>query len=178
MTVMKPTNLLRLMTLLLSCAFSQAALAEGGTCPQGYYPIGGGNAGWSGCAPMYDSGMPVGTTPPAPPNPGPRWEFRWGAIAIDSQKGRFGGADGYRDPRKASRAAVKTCRKNGGGKCKIAIEYYNQCGALVWGDTGVTTSQGPIVDEVVNRTLHACSQQTSNCQVAYAGCSYPVEKEY
>lgn len=36
---------------LLACAFGSPAHAEG-RCPPGYYPTGGGSAGWEACAPM------------------------------------------------------------------------------------------------------------------------------
>ncbi len=170
----------RIWTLVLFAALAslaKPALAEG-NCPQGYFPIGGGNAGWNGCAPMYDPSMPMGSVPPAPPNPGPRWEFRWGVIVVDSERGKFAGIDGYADPRKAERTAVKQCRKNGGKRCKVLVEYHNQCGVLVAGDALTVAYHGPVIEEASKRAMADCSSKTGNCQVYYSGCSYPVEKEY
>lgn len=161
--------------LLLVC--SKLAYAEG-NCPSGYFPIGGGNAGWNGCAPMYDPSMPASATPPRPPDPGPRWEFRWGVIVVDGERGKFAGIDGYADPRKATRDAMRQCKKNGGKKCEILVEYYNQCGVLVAGDAHTVAFHGPVVEEARKRAMADCNAHTGNCQVYYAGCSYPVEKEY
>ena len=71
----------------LALLVAGSAWAEG-NCPQGYYPIGGGNGGWAGCAPIPNDNAPA-------PDPGPQWERRWGAIAVDETVGRFGGAEGY-----------------------------------------------------------------------------------
>jgi Domain of unknown function (DUF4189) len=91
---------------LLVCA--PRALAEGNICPDGYYPIGGGNAGWEGCA-AYEvaPGQPQ-------PDPGPLWVSRWGAIAVDGAAGKFGGEDGLQSKRKAEKAAIRECQKYGG----------------------------------------------------------------
>lgn len=80
---------IRLACVLSLCLFTCTVSAEG-NCPNGYYPIGGGNSGWQGCAPMStgDAGNP--------PDPGPQWATRWGAIAVDGDKGSFGGVEGQR----------------------------------------------------------------------------------
>lgn len=39
---------------LLAASLATPALAEG-NCPPGYFPVGGGDAGWEGCAPMGDA---------------------------------------------------------------------------------------------------------------------------
>ncbi|MGG6263067.1 hypothetical protein ACQ4M3_07285 [Leptolyngbya sp. AN03gr2] len=48
------------------------AQAEGG-CPPGFYPTGGGNAGWVGCAPIpgYPSGESTRPSEPTRPAPDP-----------------------------------------------------------------------------------------------------------
>ena len=168
-------TLRRSMACLVLYTLSGMALAEG-NCPPGQFPIGGGSAGWSGCAPMYDASMPVGGVPAAPSNLDPSWEFRWGVIVVDQALGKFAGMDGYADPRKATRLAIKQCKKNGGKTCEVLLEYYNQCGVLVAGDTYSLGMSGPVAEEISRRALAQCSEQTANCQVYYAGCSYPVEK--
>jgi Domain of unknown function (DUF4189) len=167
----------RLLLLLLILVFSKAVFAEG-NCPEGYFDVGGGNAGFSGCAPIYNSDLGSGTSySPNPPNPGPRWKFRWGAIAVDGEKGKFAGVDGLATPSKASKAAIKQCRRNGGKHCEILIEYHNQCGALVWGDNQYAGFYGALLDDVTARALKSCSSLVSNCKIYYTGCSYPVEAD-
>jgi hypothetical protein len=139
-----------------------------GNCPSGYYPVGGGNAGWSGCAPI-DSGSSLG----GPASPGAFWETRWGAIAADHHAGKFGGIEGLASKREAKTAAITECKKRGGNKCKVEITYYNQCGVLVAGDTTANTARGPEINETAERAVNACSKKTQNCKPYYAGCSYP-----
>lgn len=140
-----------------------------GNCPQGYYPIGGGNGGWAGCAPIPSNDAPS-------PNTGPQWERRWGAIAVDATVSRFGGAEGYGSARRAEKAAVAACRKNGGThRCKaMGGAYYNQCGALAWGDQRFEIYSAGTADEANEYALRACSAQTTNCRIYYTGCSAPV----
>lgn len=38
--------------LILLLVFVHTDVHAEGRCPDGYFPIGGGNAGWEGCAPM------------------------------------------------------------------------------------------------------------------------------
>jgi hypothetical protein len=60
---------------LLACVVDNG-YAEG-RCPQGYFPIGVGNAGWEGCGPMSpntdEGGADQGSTEPAPAG----WETCW-----------------------------------------------------------------------------------------------------
>lgn len=53
-----------------SLVFAGPSMAEG-RCPDGYFPTGGGGAGWEGCAPMGD------TPDRGPGRPQPQWESRW-----------------------------------------------------------------------------------------------------
>ena len=168
-------------TLVLLCSLliiSSAASAEG-RCPPGYFPTT--NPDFVGCAPTYDSGgYDSGYSPasaPKPPDPGARWKFRWGAIVVDAKNGIYGGADGFDKPSQAQKAAVKDCRKHGGKRCELIIEYYNQCGALVWGNNRYSAHSGPLPDEVSKRALDRCAKDASNCQIYYLGCSYPIEVE-
>jgi Domain of unknown function (DUF4189) len=140
--------------------------AEGG-CPDGYFPVGGGSAGWQGCAPM-DGGN---SQPQA--NLGPEWATRWGAIAHDGEAGRFGGAEGLSSKRKAEKAAIKECKKNGGRVCKVKISYYNQCGAMAWGNGFLTSARGPQQNAVIQDAVDTCNKKGGSCQPYYSGCSYP-----
>ena len=168
----------RLICLFLLGAISFTAKSEG-RCPPGYFPTN--NPDFVGCAPSYGSGGYASgyspTSAPKPPDPGARWKFRWGAIVVDAGKGKFGGADGFERPSQAKKAAIRDCRSNGGKQCKLLIEYYNQCGALVAGDNMHEAFAGPLSEQVTNRALESCNKVTNNCQIYYVGCSYPVEVE-
>lgn len=157
------------LSMLLLC--SGQVFAEG-RCPPGYFPTN--NPDFVGCAPNNSPRLNGGGSVPQPPDPGPRWDFRWGAIAVDGQAGRFAGADGLETPSKAKKAATKLCRKNGGKQCKVLVEYHNQCGALVWGDNQYAGFYGALPEEVQKRAIESCSSLTANCKIYYLGCSYPT----
>lgn len=161
-----------ILLIFLGLFFLPSVVRGEGNCPQGYYPVGGGNGGWAGCAPIPSSGG--GQTPP--PDAGPQWAKRWGAIAIDDSVSRFGGVEGYTSSRRAEKAAIAVCKKNGGTKrCKVlGGAYYNQCGSLAWGDSRFQVYSAGTADEANGFAIQACSQQTTNCKVYYTGCSYPV----
>ncbi len=167
-------NRIFFLLLLLFVVCNRPVFAEG-RCPPGYFETN--LPDFYGCAPdnspkLADPGGQMSL----PPALGPQWAYRYGAIAIDDAKGRFGGVDGQADQRKARKAAIKLCRTNGGSKCKIVMEYYNQCGALAWGADKYVAFRGPVVDELTKRGIESCNRLTSNCQIYFVGCSYPVEK--
>jgi hypothetical protein len=136
-----------------------------GNCPPGYYPIGGPEV--QGCAPMNTG------SGGAPPDPGPQWAKRWGAMAYDSRSGGFGGVDGLPSKRKAQKAAVAGCRQNGGNSCKVISIYYNQCGAMAWGNKRYFVWRGPDPSDNVRKALSDCNQSGGTCEIFHNGCSYP-----
>lgn len=135
-------------------------------CPPGYVPIGGDQAGWKGCAPITGPSQSV-------PDPGPRWATRWGAIAVDNVQSAWGYFDGAPNKRRAAEAAVESCKRNGGKKCKVYISYHNQCGALASGDDRITTFSAPESGLAELEAVKSCSEKTGNCAVIHSGCSYP-----
>jgi Domain of unknown function (DUF4189) len=155
-------------TVLLALAFGLSAygvFAEG-RCPDGYFPIGGGNAGWEGCAPMGGDGEG------GDEGPAPVWETRWGSIAITD--GAFGVSESSVSKSEAERIALQDCqRRSNGQKCRTKITYRDQCAALVWGSVGANASRGPYVEEVIKSAISVCSQQDKDCTVFYSGCSMP-----
>lgn len=88
-----------------------------------------------------------------PPNQGPQWATRWGAIAVDGDKGAFGGVEGQRSKGAAKRSAISECRKDGGKRCKVLASYYNQCGAMAWGDKQVSTYSGPDRQKTIDSAI-------------------------
>lgn len=151
-----------------------AAFAEG-NCPPGYYPIGGGQAGWHGCAPMNGG---IDNESPREPHDEPQrteevWEDRWGAIA--TANGAMGQAVSKKTRREAEEAALADCRSRAGAQpCKLKPAYFNQCIALAWGDELNVAARGPDLRETESRSVAICSQSTKNCKIYYSACSLPV----
>lgn len=143
-----------------------------GRCPDGYFPVGGGNNGWEGCAPM-DGGS--GNNQISPPNPGPLWQTRWGAIAADGNTGAFGVSNDVPSKRQAEKKATAMCKAKGGKKCRLSSVFYNQCAALAWGDASYTTFRSPEIDDAKISAVEHCEKRTTNCRIYYSACSYPVQ---
>ena len=133
-------------------------------CPPGYIPIGGQQAGWVDCVPSNGPSA-------EPPYTGPLWETRWGVIATTD--GAFGAVSGYSSKRKAIRAATKQCKANGGKNCKVQLSFYNQCGALAWGDGYSSAVSAPQKQQAEEMAVNNCSQRAQNCTLYYSACNYP-----
>jgi len=135
-----------------------------GRCPDGYFPIGGGNAGWEGCAPMGGDEGPAAAQP--------RWETRWGAVAVTN--GAYGFSHEYASEDQAVKEALSQCSRNAGGAvCTLEQSYYDQCIALAWGQKGSNSVAAPDVAQAESMALANCSKRTQNCKIYYSGCSYP-----
>lgn len=147
------------------------AYAEGGTCPPGYYPIGG--QGASGCAPIPDSEEADEESSP----PSVRWADRWGAIAIDNTSSEVGVITSMPSKSKAEKAALAQCRAKGSDACKVKLAYYNQCAAIVWGNTGYNTTHAATKERASEIGMQSCGAEDSNCRVFYADCSLPERIE-
>jgi hypothetical protein len=142
-----------------------------GRCPEGFFPIGGGNAGWEGCAPMgpnTDGGADQGSTEPAPAE----WETRWGAIATGG--GGWGAVTDMRSESQAKKAAIKQCKataSGNGSKCK-ARTYFNQCAVVAWGAIGYTFQRAIDVPTASSLGMDQCRNVDTNCEIFYSACSY------
>lgn len=146
------------------------AFAEGGTCPAGYYPIGGGDSGWSSCAPLPESG---GTSSSPPIINSQVWKTQW--ISIATGVGAYGVGKDQPSRRKAEKAAIADCRTKGGENCRVAVSTYNQCAAISGGSTTLFSAWDDTLEGVERRSVDICQdkQGNMNCQVYYADCSYP-----
>ena len=141
-----------------------------GRCPDGYFPIGGGSAGWEGCAPMGSMAEEGVASQPREP----QWATRWGAIAVGGGGG-FGAAADMTSKRKAEKQAVAQCKATAAdksAKCTV-LAYYNQCAVYVWGSSG----GGEIVSEVniskaSSVAMETCSKKASDCKIYYSNGSY------
>ncbi len=111
----------------------------------------------------------------APPQE--RWADRWGAIATDADNAKLGAVVGMASETKAKRAALETCKNNGGTNCRIDISYYNQCAVLVTGDRMYSTARGATVEEAEKLGFGKCQNADVNCRVYYSDCSLPVRMD-
>jgi len=151
--------------------WSGTALAEG-RCPPGYFPTGGADVGWYSCAPM-------GPAPEAdgealqPPDDGPEWETRWGAIAIGKEG--LGAAADMPSENKARKAALAKCRATetkDPKSCKL-FTYYNQCAVIAWGDTGYVIQAASDLQAASSTGIRKCSNKHQGCEIYYSDCTYP-----
>ena len=157
-------SLLCLLVLLLASIFASAH-AEG-RCPDGYFPIGGGSAGWEGCAPM---GPETGAGSSEASEP--QWETRWGAVATTD--GALGVSANKKTRESAEQQAISECQAHSKGKaCKIRLAYYNQCTAVAWGDAGSVITRSPDLEDAELTALNICKSSTADCELFYSACSY------
>jgi hypothetical protein len=134
-----------------------------GNCPSGYYESSGG--GVSGC-------IAYPTASGQPPDPGPQWSTRWGAIAV-AGGGVVGTSNQRPSKRKAESEALKQCKAKGGQTCKISLAFRNQCAAIAWGDAAYTSIGSPTLEDASKKAMQGCREDTQNCEVYYSACSYP-----
>ncbi|MGI0493785.1 hypothetical protein ACN4EG_18540 [Alkalinema pantanalense CENA528] len=66
---LKPVHLFSVLGAIAVAALVPARVRAEGNCPPGFFPIGGGSAGWVGCAPMDGGGG--GSSSPSQPAPPP-----------------------------------------------------------------------------------------------------------
>lgn len=155
------------------CAYSGIALAEGGTCPAGYYPIGG--QGAQGCAPIpnYHGDDEQGSFAPQE-----QWQKTWGAIAIDEtvNDGGIGTVTGLPDQQAAVGAALAQCRSSGGSDgCELLLSYQNQCAVIVSGVKYLNAHSAETIELASSSAIQKCSQRTTGCKIYYSACSAPVQ---
>ncbi|WP_160309489.1 DUF4189 domain-containing protein [Lysobacter capsici] len=153
--------------LALMC-FNGAVFAQ---CPAGIP-----SAGNPGCIPPDQSNSPYyqpGSN--SPTTSSVRWADRWGAIALDDRDNGIGlgVAQMAGSERKAKRTALDDCRAKGGLSCKVILAYYNQCGVVVAGDSGLNSTSAASVDEAAKRGFEKCERDGfKGCKVYYSNCSF------
>ena len=154
----------------------QIAHAEGGSCPDGYYPIGG--QGSSGCAPMpYNQQSQPQQPPPRPV----KWADRWGTVAMGWHSNNvsiLGKSSNMSSKAEAETVAMNDCKLQGGGKtCHISITYHNQCVAIAWGTTTGNSGVGdPDLNNAKIRAVQGCTAAGGkDCEVIYSNCSMAIQ---
>jgi hypothetical protein len=152
-------------------SISGYAMAEGGHCPPGYYPIS--SPGVIGCAPIPGYGGDSQSPQPS----SLEWQARWGAIVADGKKGSLGIASGMKSRHEAENVATVDCRAKGGDDCQVELVYNNQCGVMIVGDRGYNTASAATAGEATQIGMKTCAASDTNCRVYYSDCSYAAQAE-
>lgn len=105
-----------------------------------------------------------------------RWADRWGAFASDGVQ-IFGVVEGAVSKRAAERAAVKDCRRRGGGACEPRFAYRNQCAAIAASEHSTFSNGAPYSEEAEQSAMERCEVANGNgaCWLYYSACSLPVQ---
>ncbi|HKT29208.1 DUF4189 domain-containing protein [Dyella sp.] len=156
-----------LMPLLLCLLmFHSFAHAEGG-CPPGMIPYSGTDI--SSCGPL-----PSGYYQQPSQAPSPRWESRWGAIAIGSV-GRIGVATNEPSKRQAEQSAIADCQAKEGKNCKIETLYANGCAVVVAGKKIHVSHSGATLTEATEQAMKICVASDTDCRTIFTSCSLPAQ---
>lgn len=121
---------------------------------------------------------PRGATQQAAPQPAGWWQKTWGAIANSETGGALGAALGASSKREAERLSLADCEAKGGGGCKVALAYHNQCAAMVIGNDFYTMYSAASVEQAVANGMGDCKARQSGCRVYYSACTEPVFHQY
>jgi hypothetical protein len=108
----------------------------------------------------------------------PKWQSRWGAIAIDPNvtSGGIGYSENMVSRALAEKVALKQCHDTGGSKtCRIEVSYDNQCAAIAWGDLYYNTANAETIESASEIALNACDKKAKNCKIYYTNCNYAVQ---
>lgn len=160
-----------LLPVLLSLGLFPGLLQAEGRCPPGYYPTGGGNSGWEACAPMGPISDESAESPP--PETGPEWETRWGAIAIGKEG--LGSAVDMSSEKQAKKIALSKCKASDTSdpsSCKL-FTYHNQCAVIAWGQSGYVIQAGVDLQTASSIGMKKCSSKHQDCEIFYSNCTYP-----
>lgn len=159
---------------LIICEFAHA---EGGSCPNGYYPIGG--QGVSGCAPIpnYDAD----SQDRADAKPLGKWITTWSAIAIDSAVGDVGVSSGEFTEVDAKEKALRRCKQHGATECRVTT-YHNQCAVIAWpinADAKAVMVGAETIELASKLALSQCaSSGGGSCNIVSAQCSRPAFEKF
>ncbi|HAL23834.1 MAG TPA: hypothetical protein DCP40_14080 [Stenotrophomonas sp.] len=168
---------------LIFCGATGRAFAEGGSCPPGYYPIGG--QGVQGCAPIPGgSSASTGQSEVPANSPTGHWIKTWGSIAESATSNDAGVSDGKRTKGEAEALAISRCATAGAKDCTVTMSYYNQCvswlvpkGRTGRGKGGVGGGPKPELARLAAQTQ--CKNDVPGpCEEVYANCTKPIFEEF
>ncbi|WP_082012006.1 MULTISPECIES: DUF4189 domain-containing protein [unclassified Rhizobium] len=154
------------------------AYAEGGTCPPGYYPMGGGCAplppGYYGNQPGPGSDGKSGLAPEYHPT-------TYGAIAMTLPRGFWGSRMHTSTQAAADKQALAACAAKGAPGCRIVARVKDGCVAIASGfakDPGkAVTSNGKLITikvglfEAEQAAMQACQMSATGCQLHAVLCT-------
>ncbi len=163
------------MGMLLALAVFAAAPAKAeGNCPPGYFPIGGGNNGWEGCAPMNgtDGGPAQG---PAPVQM--FWVDNHFALASHKDASNAWVAIGYPNGEAAKQAVMSACNADMGQGCVPLSNSYNSSYVVGIGKEGVVYSEWDSTLAKARKRLAAgCAKNNDVCSELHNGTASPGRK--
>ncbi|AWH31252.1 MULTISPECIES: DUF4189 domain-containing protein [unclassified Stenotrophomonas maltophilia group] len=180
---MKQISVVLAVVVSLFLGSASTASAEGGSCPQGYYPIGG--QGAQGCAPIPGGSSGSGGQSEVPANsPTGHWIKTWGSIASSTTSDDVGVSDGKRTKDEAEKVALSKCTTGGGGVCKITMSYFNQCvswlipkGRTGRGEAAIASGPSPELARF-SAQAHCKNDGPGPCEQIYANCTKPIFEEF
>jgi hypothetical protein len=165
------TRYLLILFLVLLMA-DRLASAEG-RCPDGYFPIGGGDAGWLGCAPMGPKTEGDGDSGPPMQMPA-QYVAQWGSIAR-GKGGAWGAVSNFASEESAKDGSILQCEESASVKpalCGIVLTYYNQCVVFVWGSGKGEAHSAIDIPKATHNAIANCSLYSDECEIIYSNCSY------
>ena len=99
-------------------------------------------------------------------------EFKWGALAIDTEKAEaepFYGVGGGDTEQQASDNALSFCKEDGAKECRVLVTY-QQCGALaVTGKGDFGWGMAPTKEDAEKQSLLGC--KSAECKVVVSDCN-------
>jgi len=101
-------------------------------------------------------------------------EKSYGAIAYSAKNGSYGYSNNFENRKKAEQTAMKYCKQNGSG-CKVAVWFYNSCGAVAAGKGKVTWGQNDSGQIAAQEALKKCEKGflfKRKCEVVVTHCSF------
>ncbi len=99
-------------------------------------------------------------------------EKSYGAIAYSRKDESYGYSDGKKTRNEAEKTALQYCKEYG-KKCKTAVWFYNNCGAVAANGRKVGIGLGPNTGDARQNALKNCNQGgKENCQVKAEHCSF------
>lgn len=147
---------------LISIFFGANAFSEG-NCPAGQYPIGGGNGGWVGCAPMSSGGGSTYSGGGGGGSKG-RWLSSYGTLvwAFDKQnKPTYSYSRMKDDQKSAENAAMLNCQNADYVKCEFAFSFWNGYLAIARDEDGIPWARFDGKMEVAKKNaLKDCKSKT------------------
>lgn len=103
---------------------------------------------------------------------GPATAEEFGAIAFSQSTEAYGFSHNYSTRRQAENVALNACAERA-GDCRIAVWFYDMCGALAVGDgDGWGAAYEGSQSAAQSSALNYCRQNTTGCRLELSFCSW------